>query len=211
MTQNKVINDAIDRLKQKQLISKETAEALKVKNPEPPNFHILPKIHKINNPGRRAVNCIGCHNTNISKFADYHLQPIVKTVSTYVQDSNDFQIPVNRLLVTMDVKQLYTNTPNLEKNFAVETAYESCPETSATAKVIIAFLALFLTLNCFMFNCKDHLQMRGSAMGATCTPIYTIIFMARFEEKLVYSFIKDKVELYLRCIDDIFMMYMMIY
>ena len=72
---------------------------------------MLPKIHKINNPGRPIVCPIGYHSTNISKFVDYHLQPIVKNIPSYVQDSNDFlnkidtakNIPANCLLVTMDV------------------------------------------------------------------------------------------------------------
>ena len=83
---------------------------------------MLPKIHKIDNPGRLVVSSIGCHNTNISKFVDYHLQPIVKNMPSYMQDSNDFlnkietakNIASNCLLVTMDVKSLYTNIPNSE-------------------------------------------------------------------------------------------------
>ena len=51
---------------------------------------MLPKIHEINNPGRPLVSSIGCHNTNISKFLDYQLQPIEKNIPSYVQDSNDF-------------------------------------------------------------------------------------------------------------------------
>ena len=67
---------------------------------------MLPKIHKINNPGRPFISSIGCHITNISKFADYHLQPIAKNIPSYVQDSNDLlnkidtakKIPANCLL-----------------------------------------------------------------------------------------------------------------
>ena len=38
VTHNKLINDAIDRFKQEQLISKESAETLKIKDPEHQNF-----------------------------------------------------------------------------------------------------------------------------------------------------------------------------
>ena len=41
-------------------------------------------------------------------------------------------------------------------------------------------------------------------MGAACALSYANIFMARFEENVIYLFIKDKVELILRYIDDIF-------
>ena len=55
-----------------------------------------------------------------------------------------------------------------------------------------------------MFNCKNYLQIRGYAMGATCAPSYANIFMARFEQKHSYPLIKDKVDLCLRYIDDTF-------
>ena len=95
--------------KQEQLIPKETAEILKIKDPKAPKFNMLPKIHKINNPGGPVVSFIGCHSTNISKSVDY-LKPIVKNV----EDSNEFlnkittakNIPANCLLVTMDGKSL---------------------------------------------------------------------------------------------------------
>ena len=43
-------------------------------------------------------------------------------------------------------------------------------------------------------------------MGTALAPSYANIFMTRFEEKHIYTFIKNKVELvelYLRYIDDI--------
>ena len=63
-------------------------------------------------------------------------------------------IPANCLLLTTDVKSLYTSIPNSEGIFAVKAAYKSYPEKSVATKVIITFLAVILTLNNFMFNCK---------------------------------------------------------
>ena len=41
-------------------------------------------------------------------------------------------------------------------------------------------------------------------MRTPCAPSYANIFMARFEEKYMYQFIKHKIDLYLRNIDGIF-------
>ena len=41
-------------------------------------------------------------------------------------------------------------------------------------------------------------------MGTACAPRYTKSFLARFGKKHIYSFIKDKVELYLRYAEGIF-------
>ena len=84
VTNNNLINDAIDWFKQEQLRSKDTAETLNIKDTKEP------KTYKINNPGRTVLRSIGCHSTNIPKFVDYGLQPIVKNIPSYVQDSNDF-------------------------------------------------------------------------------------------------------------------------
>lgn len=55
MTHNKLTNDAVDLYKPEQLMPKETAEKPKREFPESPKFRMLPKIHKINKPGRPIV------------------------------------------------------------------------------------------------------------------------------------------------------------
>ena len=44
-------------------------------------------------------------------------------------------------------------------------------------------------------------------MGTICAPAYANIFMAEFEQKYIYPLIKDKSILFLRYIDDIFMVW----
>ena len=71
---------------------------------------------------------MNCHTANISKYVDYHLQPIVKEIPSYVKDTQGFlkklekvkDISLERLLVTLDVKSLYTNIPNNEGIKAVK-------------------------------------------------------------------------------------------
>ena len=69
------------------------------------------------------------------------------------------------------------------------------------------FLALILTLNNFVFNSNFYLQVNGCAMGAICAPAYANIFMAEFEQKHIYSLIKDKLILFLCYIGDTFMVW----
>ena len=102
----------------------------------------------------------------------------------------------------MDGKLLYTNISNLEGISAVRAAYDS-HQKSIVTKVIITFPAVTLTLNDFMLNCKNYLQITGCVMGTASTPSYAKISLERFEKKHIYSFIKDKVELYLRYADGI--------
>ena len=158
---------------------------------------------------------MNCHTTKHSKYVDYHLQPIVKEIPSYVKDTKDFlkkleklkDIPQESLLVTLDVKSLYTNIPNNEGIKAVKESYEKYKEKKVSAKVIITFLNLILTLNNFAFNCTHYLQTMGCAMGSICAPSYANIFMANVEAKHIYPYIKEMSSLYLRYIDDIFMIW----
>ena len=66
----------------------------------------------------------------ISEYVDYHVQPVVKEMSSYVQDTTDFLrkinqinfVPDNSYLVSLEVKSLYTNIPNAEGIKSVKTS-----------------------------------------------------------------------------------------
>ena len=107
------------------------------------------------------------------------------------------------ILVTMDVRSLYTNIPNDEGNQAVRDKLNSSPSKIPT-RVITTFLFLILTLNNFIFNGINYLQTLGCAMGTKCAPSYANIFMGMFEERHIYPRILNKTRLFLRYIDDLF-------
>ena len=116
-TNMKLVNDTIERFKKQKLINEKVAEGLKRNDPKTAKFYLRPKILKEGNPGRPVVRSVNCHTANISKYVDYHLQPIVKEIPSYVKDTQDFlkklekvkDIPQEILLVTLDVNSLYTN------------------------------------------------------------------------------------------------------
>ena len=104
------------------MITGNIAKGLQVQQPDTPKFYTRPKIHKTGNPGHPVVSSVNCHTYTISKYVDFHLQPIVKNIPPYMRDTTDFlqkldkvrNIPNDCLLVTLDVKSLYTNIPNNE-------------------------------------------------------------------------------------------------
>ena len=117
------------------------------------------------------------------------------------------KVPKDAILDSLDVKALYTSIPNSEGIAAVKRAYEKYQQKKVATKVLTIFLALILTLNNFIFNSKLYLQIKSCAMGTICAPAYANIFMACFEEKFIYPLINAKTLLYLRFIDDIFMIW----
>ena len=98
----------------------ERALDLLVGKPNCSNFYMLPKIHKIGNPGRPVVSSCSCPTSLISKYLSESLKPIVRNLPSYVKDTNhalkmmdDARIQEgNPVLFTMDIKGLYTNIPN---------------------------------------------------------------------------------------------------
>ena len=106
----------------------------------------------------------------------------------------------------MDVRSLYTNVPNNEGIDAVKSYLRARnqPGDGALSKIISTFLWLILTLNNFVFNDDNYIQINGASMGTKCAPTYSSLFMGRFEEINILPRIKDFILLYVRYIDDIF-------
>ena len=114
------------------------------------------------------------------------------------------KIPDNSILVTMDVRSLYTNIPNKEGIEAVETTLK---RKNIRTKIISTFLRLVLTLNNFVFNSQNYLQIKGCAMATKCAPSYANIFMGMFDERYIYPLLEKVSNFYLRFIDDVFLIW----
>ena len=112
-------------------------------------------------------------------------------------------LPKNTILVTMDVRSLYTNIPNKEGIQAIQS-FLSNSDKSYLKPVISAFLGLILTLNNFTFNGTNYLQVNGVSMGTKCAPSYANLFMGQFEIQHILPRIREKALIYTRYIDDIF-------
>ena len=192
------VNNTINEFELQRLLDDTSAKNLQTLEARTPNFYMQLKIHKEGNPGRPVISSVNCHTTKISRYIDNNLQPHVQELESYVQDSTDLikkvsttdKVPQESFLVTMDVGTLYTNILNNEGINVVETKLK---RTNLPTKVIISFLKLILTLNNFIFNCTNFLQIKGCAMGTKYIPTYLNIFMGIFEETHIYPLIKQKV------------------
>ena len=211
-----MINNSLDEMHSQNKIDAETLEILKVpKEVKPARFYLLPKIHKKNNPGRPVVASTNCHTTKISKYVDHYIQPIAQQVRSYIRDTTDLlnkikyigKIPENALLVTLDVRSLYTNICHNEGLLALKNALNKRTNKEPATDVLLTMMRHVLTLNCFTFNGNSYLQTRGCAMGTIAAPSYAVIYMAEFEEKHIYPTTGKDCLYYGRYIDDILLIY----
>ena len=186
-----LICNTLDEFRNNHELDEDTAEGLKPIEPRTPRFYLLPKIHKEPSfPGRLVISSVNCHTSSISSFVDYHIQDSAKSLKSYVKETTDFinkisnlgELPEESYLVTMDVKALYTNIPNDEGPQALKEALDQKQNQSLASRVIVTVMSLILTLNNFVFNDKNYLQVKGCAMGTISAPPYANIFMVSLKK-----------------------------
>ena len=104
----KIVKDTIQNVRVKQELPA-TATNLIITTPR--IIYFLPKIHKPNNPGRPIVSACSCPTERISSYLDKIMAPIVKTLPSYIKDSQhaleifrDFNfLGEDKLIFTMDI------------------------------------------------------------------------------------------------------------
>ena len=183
--------------------------------PRIPEFYTLTKIHKPSPVGRPIVSGCDGPTEKLSSFVDKLLQPIAQQQKSYLKDTTDFvnfientKVPVDVILVSMDVTSLYTNIPQEEGIDTVCRAYEIFyrNEPPIPTQLLKRALRLILQENSFQFNGKNYLQTHGTAMGTKMAVAFSNIFMNKVEmEILSQSLFKPLV--WKRYIDDIFLLW----
>lgn len=216
-----LFNDILQTMKLNKLLTDKEYRFLRTSsNSRERIFYLLPKIHKnldtwtIPNQipkGRPIISSVESESYAISKFIDYHLAPYATKHSSYVKNTYDFLNKLGRcranpdsLLVSLDVESLFTNISTELGIRAVTETFSKDPKP--IHKYIIKLLRLSLEGNDFTFNNKHYLQRSGTAMGAKYAPHYADICMA-YWETLYWPRSKFQPSLYLRYLDDIFILW----
>ena len=187
-----------------------------VTDPKLGRFYLLPKIHKrlYDVPGRPVISNCGYYTENISAFLDYHLQPLAKTVKSYIKDTNDFLkklknlpiLPENAILCSIDVVGLY---PNIFHEFglnALKKSLDKRENQTPSTSTLMELAELVLKNNYFTHNQKTYKQKRGTAIGTKFAPSYAIISLDDFEEDALANY-HQQPWVWWRFIDDIFLIW----
>ena len=195
-------------------INKEIMASLLPNNCKASRFYILPKIHKPRNLGRPIISPCGAPTEGISYFVDYHLASLVKKIPSYIRDTTDFLeklqnisiLPAETLLVTLDVKLLYTNIPHSEGIEAFRTALNTRRVLQPPTEDLLHLIELILTKTTFTFQGEHYLRIHGMAMGTRMAPSYANIFMGNLERQILDN-VNDKPHVWWRYIDGVFMIW----
>ena len=106
----------------------------------------------------------------------------------------------------MDVSALYTNIPHTDGTDACREYLDKRPDKTTSTSFICNLITLILTMNNFIFNGLNYLQINGTAMGTCMAPNYANIFMGKLETNFLNTY-PIKPLLWLRYIDDIFILW----
>ena len=191
-----------------------SAKNLVVTTPHTSRFYLLPKIHKPNNPGQPIVSACSCPTENISAYLDEVLSPFVKSLPTYVKDTNhalhifdsfrfDTATPGQHFLFTMDVKSLYTVIPNDCGLQALAYFLDKRDIKEPSTSTLTGLAELVLTLNSFSFNNEYYRQLGGVPMGSRMGPNYACLFVGHVEQQIREQYTGFILQLHKRYIDDI--------
>ena len=207
---NAIVRKTIKEAIQANQLPPEATRAV-VKEPRESRFYVVPKIHKINNPGRPIVSACSCPTAIISEFLDTVFQPLVANLPTYIKDTthalqllNDFQFPPdspNRFIFTMDITGLYTNIPHAEGLRAVQHFLKKSTQ-QIDPTIVVRLAELVLTLNAFSFGEHHFAQTRGVAMGTKMGPSYACLFVGHLEEQIFLAYKDPLPAFFKRFIDD---------
>ena len=157
-TNQQIVKNTINELIVKQDLPA-TATNLTITTPRTSCIYFLPKIHKPNNPGRPIVSACSCPTELISSYLDKTMAPIVRSLPSYVKDSQhalqifrDFNfLGEDKLIFTMDITSLYTVIPNGEGLLALKHFFDLRTVKEPSSVTLLRLAELVLTLNCFSF------------------------------------------------------------
>ena len=147
---------------------------------------------------------------------DIHSITLIKytpRIPSYIKNTTHFlnilkhqKIQSTGLLVTIDVKSLYTNIPYTEGIATITRMMEDTGLDTLHKMFICNLTHQVLTKNYFKFNGQMYIQKQGTAIGTRLAPNYAIIFMLYLESNMLNkSTLKPKT--WLRFIDDIFVIW----
>ena len=205
----KIVKDTIQELITKQELPV-TAQNLIITTPRTSCIYFKPKIHKPNNPGRPIVTACICPTELISSYLDKVMTPIVKSLLSYIKDSNHALEAFrnvnfsgeNKIIFTMDITSLYTVIPNNEGLQALKYFFNQRPIKKPSSETLLRLAEMVHTLNCFSFGENYYKQINGVAMGTKMGPSYANLFVGFIENKFFSSHQGPKPDLFNRYIDD---------
>ena len=170
------------------------------------------KIHKNNNPLRPIISQVLTPTYEVAKKLDKLVKPYMPA-NYNIKSRDDFlnilhSTKARGELLSLDVESLFTNVPVVDTiEIIVKNVYghPSIPPPLFPREILRNLLLLCTTKVPFRhINGKQYLQKDGVSMGSPLGPTFADFYMCDLENR-VFPSILDKPDIYVRYVDDVFM------
>ena len=212
------VNDGLKRLLEKQKIDKNTFNSLRVSanGTQLPRFYGTIKIHKPERPLRPIVSAVGSSTYGLSKYVSKLIRPYARDTPSFILNVQHFRelisdivVADDELLVSFDVKSLFTSVPVDDAMLAIREVLEADDDFEAREEVsvdtVMEMIKICLVTTSFQFRGKYYEQTDGLAMGSPLSPAIANIFMAKLEKTVLEQTDYDeRPSAWFRFVDDVF-------
>ena len=118
----------------------------------------------------------------------------------------DVRFADDEILVSFNVKSLYTNVPRDDAFEAIREIVQNDPNfeenTGIKPETLLDLLKVSMLTTSFQFRNKHYELTDGLPMGWPASPVIANLFMAKVEENTLATF-EDKPKIWYRFVDDV--------
>lgn len=173
-------NKIISELREGSVLSNIQAKNLMIYNATSPKFYGLPKIHKPQLKLRPIISSINSPNSKIAGLLCDVLTKAYNRENDYYTHSsfefsnfiNNFKLPDNFVLISLDVVSLFTNIPLQLVVTSIRNHWTDIqPHCSFDLETFLELLTFTFNSTYFSYNNSYYKQIKGTPMGSQLSPI----------------------------------------
>ena len=196
----------------KLIINKHTNRHLTNLQPKAPQLNVMIKTHKENLPIRPVVNNTCAPSHKIAKFLNKKLKNMeilpniynIKNCLDVAQDITKLHLNKHMTLITLDIKDLYTNLPKIGIINATKFWLHSKSHNMDENKQIITLLKTIMEQNYFQHNENFYKPHKAVAMGSPLSGTLAELYLQNIKHKYIKQWLDSKeIHYYRRYVDDI--------
>ena len=167
----------------------------------PARFFGRVKVHKESRPLRPVVTTRGSSTFSLSRKLAAILKPLVGSAGRRLKNTEDLvdtmrevRLSEDEILVSYDVKSLFTSIPINETIQICEQRLREdgtlSERTEMSVDTIIILLRFCLLSSAFMYEGQHYRQIQGIAMGSPVSPVLADISWRIWKKRFLWSMIK---------------------
>ena len=210
------LNYKLNELKKTRKLSQDDYDFIKCTGSRCSVLFCNPKVHKKGMPLRPIISTTNSYSYKLAKYLTKLLENARPKPKSYVKDSFSFAKIIQQqkptkddIMLSLDAESLFTNIPvreaiELSIKIIMEKKKENKNYTKLAAKDLRSLFELAVTRTPFRFYEQLYMQVDGASMGSPLASILADIFMTHIEQQLEQYDHKNKIKIYLRYVDDTF-------